>query len=348
MRLFVGLDVSLEKTAVCVISEHGRIVREAQVISEPEALLSWIGEQDGKIAAIGLEAAPLSRWLHRGLSEAGLSEAGLDVVLMETRQVKGALKAMPIKTDRRDAEGIARLLHLGWFRPVHCKSVSAQEVRAVLSARKAVQQGMIALEMSLRGLLRKFGLKVGAISRGRFEHRIRELAAGNPMLEAATEPMLRARASLRQELAVLERRVRELAQEDSVCHRLMTMPGIGAVVALTFRSAVDDPARFTSSKKEGPWVGLTPSRNQSGERDVSGGITKAGDVHLRRALCQAATVMMNRGRSTWLRTWAAQVARRRGGRRAMVALARRMSVILHRMWVDDADFRSDIAVPHAA
>lgn len=186
MKLFVGLDVSLEKTAICVISEHGKIVREAQAASEPEALTRWIKELDETIAAVGLEAGPLSQWLYRGLTE-----AGLDVVLMETRQVKGALKAMPIKTDRRDAEGIARLLHLGWFRPVHCKSVSAQEVRAVLGARKAVQQGMIALEMSLRGLLRNFGLKVGAISRGRFEARIRELATGSPMLVAATEPLLR-------------------------------------------------------------------------------------------------------------------------------------------------------------
>lgn len=160
-----------------------------------------------------------------------------------------------------------------------------------------VQQGFIALELSLRGLPRNFGLKFGIISGGRFEQRIRELAAGNPMLEAATEPMLRARASLRQELAGLERHVRHFAQDDPVCRRLMSMPGIGAVVALTFRSAVDDPARFTSSKKVGPWVGLTPSRNQSGERDVSGGITKAGDVTLRRALCQAATVMMHRGRA---------------------------------------------------
>jgi len=197
-----------------------------------------------------------------------LTEAGLDVVLMETRQVKGALKAMPIKTDRRDAEGIARLLHLGWFPPVHCKSVLAQEVRAVLNARKAVQQGFIALEMSVRGLLRNFGLKVASISCGRFEQRIRELAAGNPMLEAATEPMLRARLSLRQELAGLERHVRQLAQEDPACRRMMSMPGVGAVVAPTYRSAIDDPGRFTSSKKVGPWVGLMPSRNQSGERDV--------------------------------------------------------------------------------
>ena len=339
MKLFIGLDVSLAKTAICVVSEHGEIVREAEVASEPEPLLAWLQALDGNIAALGLEAGPLSQWLHRWLTG-----AGLDAVLMETRQVKGALKAMPIKTDRRDAEGIARLLHLGWFRPVHCKSVSAQEVRAILSARKAIQQNMIALEMSLRGLLRNFGLKVGAISRGKFEHRIRELAEGNVMLETATAPMLRARASLRQELADLEKLVRQMAQDDPVCVRLMTMPGVGAVVALTYRSAVDDPARFTSSKNVGPWVGLTPSRNQSGERDVSGGITKAGDVNLRRALCQAATVMMNRGRATWLRSWGAQVAKRRGRKRAMVALARRISVILHRMWIDGTTFRMEAAL----
>ena len=341
MKLFVGLDVSLAKTAICVISEHGKIQKEAEVASDPDALCRWIGEQHGTIAAVGLEAGPLSQWLHRCLTE-----AGLETVLMETRQVKGALKAMPIKTDRRDAEGIARLLHMGWFRPVHCKSVSAQEVRAVLSARKSIQQCMIALELSMRGLLRNFGLKVGTISRGKYEYRIRELVYGNLMLQAATWPMLRARATLRQELAGLERLVRQMAKDDPVCRRLMSMPGVGAVVALSYRSAIDDPSRFTSSKKVGPWVGMTPSRNQSGERDVSGGITKAGDVNLRRALCQAATVMIHRGRSTWLRTWAAQVARRRGTKRAMVALARRISVILHRMWVDDTDFLSDDAVSH--
>jgi transposase len=187
MELFVGLDVSLAKTAVCVLSEHGEILKETETASEPEVLSRWLSELDGRITVVGLEAGPLSQWLHRGLIE-----TGLDAVLMETRQVKGALKAMPIKTDRRDAEGIARLLHLGWFRPVHCKSVSAQETRAVLGARKAIQQNMIALEMSLRGLLRNFGLKVGAISRCRFEARIRELPDGNPMLETATTPMLRA------------------------------------------------------------------------------------------------------------------------------------------------------------
>jgi len=174
------------------------------------------------------------------------------------------------------------------------------------------------------------------------------MADGNPMPEAATGPMLRARASLQQALAGLERHVRQMAQDDPACRRLMSMPGLGAVVALTCRSAVDDPARFTSSTKVGPWAGMTPSRNRSGERDVCGSITKAGDVSLRRALCQAATVLKHDegqktarwtvfpaigGRPTWLRTWAAQVARRRGAKRAMVALARRISGILHRKGV---------------
>ncbi len=182
-HLFIGLDVSLEKTAICVVNEHGKFVTESQVASDPEALSGFADTLPGTPAIIGLDAGPLSQWLHRGLTE-----AGLDVVLMETRQVKSALKSMPIKTDRRAAEGIARLLHIGWFRPVHCKSASAQEGRALLGARKAIQQGMIALEMSLRGLLRNFRLEVGAISRGRYNTRVRELVETNAMLEAATVP----------------------------------------------------------------------------------------------------------------------------------------------------------------
>ncbi len=225
MNLFIGFDVSLEKTAICVINEHGKIVKETQVASEPEALPDFAGSLPGAIGITGLEAGPLSQWLHRGLTE-----AGLDAVLMETRQVKGALKGMPIKTDRRDAEGIARLLHVGWFRPVHCKSVPAQEVRALLRARKATQQGMISLEMSLRGLLRSFGLKVGAIPRRRYDMRVRELVAANAMLEAATTPMLKSRAALRQELASLEREVRGLAKDDPVCRLLMIMPLLGTLL----------------------------------------------------------------------------------------------------------------------
>ena len=334
MEIYIGLDVSLASTAICVLGEKGKMVTEAQVASAPESLVAFMRELPHEIAAIGLEAGPLSHWLHKGLTD-----AGFEAVLMETRQVKSALKAMPIKTDRRDAEGIARLLQMGWFRPVHCKTVSSQEMRALLTSRKSVQNALINLELSLRGVLRNFGLKLGRVSKGRWEARVRELIAGNAMLEAASEPILRARADLRRELMGLEKAVRNLAREDRVCRLLMTMPGVGHVVALTFKSAVDDPERFRRSKDVGPWAGLTPRRDQSGERDIVGRITKAGDAGLRAALYQAATVMLNRGASNWLKAWAVRLAALRGKKRATVALARRIGVVLHRMWRDGAEFR---------
>ena len=334
MEVYIGLDVSLASTAICVLGEKGKVVTEVQVASAPDSLVSFLLELPRGIAAIGLEAGPLSQWLHKGLTD-----AGFEVVLMETRQVKAALKAMPIKTDRRDAEGIARLLQMGWFRPVHCKTVSSQEMRALLTSRKSVKNAIINMELSLRGVLRNFGLKLGPVSKGRYEARVRELIAGNAMLEAAAGPILRARAALRRELAGLEKLVRKLAREDQVCRLLMTMPGIGPVVALTFKSAVDDPGRFRRSKDVGPWVGLTPGRNQSGERDIIGAITKAGDAGLRTTLYQAATVMLHRGASNWLKAWALRLAVLRGRKRATVALARRIGVVLHRMWRDGTEFR---------
>ncbi len=334
MEVYIGLDVSLASTAICVLGEKGKVVTEVQVASAPDSLVSFLLELPRGIAAIGLEAGPLSQWLHKGLTD-----AGFEVVLMETQQVKAALKAMPIKTDRRDAEGIARLLQMGWFRPVHCKTVSSQEMRALLTSHKSVKNAIINMELSLRGVLRNFGLKLGPVSKGRYEARVRELIAGNAMLEAAAGPILRARAALRRELAGLEKLVRKLAREDQVCRLLMTMPGIGPVVALTFKSAVDDPGRFRRSKDVGPWVGLTPGRNQSGERDIIGAITKAGDAGLRTTLYQAATVMLHRGASNWLKAWALRLAVLRGRKRATVALARRIGVVLHRMWRDGTEFR---------
>lgn len=343
MEMFIGLDVSLADTAACVLDGGGQLFKEAKIESEPEALISFLRNLPGSITAVGLEAGPLSQWLHRRLSE-----AGIETVLMETRQVKGALQAMPLKTDRRDAAGIARLLQMGWFRPVHCKSVSVQEMRAVLTTRKAVQKGVVDLELSIRGVLRNFGLKMGKVAKSRFELRVRDLIAGNAMLEAAAEPLLRARAGLRRELAQLEKQLRDLARSEPACRLMMTMPGVGPVVALTLRAAIDDPGRFRSSKDFGPWAGLTPRRHQSGERDVVGGITRTGDAGVRTGLFQAATVMLNRGPKTWLTAWALRVAGRRGKKRATVALARRIGVVLHRMWRDGTTFRFTRDAPMAA
>lgn len=333
MNVFIGLDVSLASTAICAVTAQGKITHAISASSEPEALVKSLKKIEGTILCVGLEAGPLSQWLHKHLKE-----ASFDVVLMETRQVKSVLKAMPIKSDQRDAEGIARLLQTGWYRPVHCKSVSSQEMRVLLTTRRSLQQAMLNLELSVRGVLRNFGLKVGKVSKGQYVARIRELAVGNPALELATTAILRARAALKEQFSEVDRQLLALAKHDPVCELLMTMPGVGPIVALTVKSAIDDPNRFKSSKDVGAWAGLIPKRNQSGEMDIVGRITKTGDAALRTALFQAATVMLSRGKANWLLAWALRVAARRGKKRATVGLARRMCVVLHNMWKHGTSF----------
>ncbi len=335
MEHYAGIDVSLEQSSVCVVDATGRIVREAKVASEPEALAAFFGHLGLPLSRIGLEAGPLSQWLH-----AGLTKAGHSVVLLETRQVKAALSAMIVKTDRKDARGIAQLLRMGWFRPVHCKSPPAQEVRALLMARKQLQAKMRDVELSLRGLLRGFGLKVGEISKGQFATRVRTLTAGHGMLEKIAEAMLRARDALQAEFARLHRAMLALARNDDVCRRLMSVPGVGALIAVTFTSAVDNPERFSRSRAVGAHFGLTPKKYQSGETDITGAVSRVGDPMVRTALYEGAHILLTRAvRFSALKRWALEVAKRRGMRRAKVALARKLAVILHRMWIDGTTFR---------
>jgi transposase len=335
MTLYVALDVSLEKTAVCAMDAEGTLIVERAVRSDAVALAELLVTLPERPERIGLEAGPLSEWLVRGLSD-----AGFEAVLMETRQVRAALSSMTVKTDRNDARGMAHLLRMGWFRPVHVKTMNAREQRVLLSARTTLVRRLRDLENSVRGLLRGFGFRFPRVLRARWAQSVREALAGNRELLAVIDPLLAAGTALRDQLAVLEKRVRDAARQDPVCHRLMTMPGVGAVVALTFRAAVDQPERFSSSKAIGPCFGLTPRRYQSGETDRTGTISRAGDPAVRVALFEAAHVLMTRV-ATWskLKAWAVAVAKRRGAKRAKVALARKIGVVLHRMWIDGTDFR---------
>jgi len=339
MEHYAGIDVSLESASVCVVEAGGRIVREAKVASEPDALIAWFGKLAVKVSRIGLEAGPLSQWLY-----AGMREAGLPVELLETRHVRDAFKAMPVKTDRNDARGIAQLMRLGWFRPVHCKSLPAQELRAVLTARKLVQGKKHDIEMSLRGILRGFGLKVGPTTTRSFEGRVRELVEGHPTLLAVADALLLARATLGEQLGKLQKRLVSLARDDTRARLLMSTPGVGVLVALTYVAAIDDPARFRSSKAVGAHFGLTPKKYQSGETDVTGRISKIGDASVRTALYEAANVILTRPvKGSSLKSWAMRLAKRAGMRKAKVALARKLAVVLHRMLADGTRFTADKA-----
>jgi transposase len=246
---------------------------------------------------------------------------------------------MPVKSDRNDARGIAQLMRLGWFRPVHCKSLAAQEVRALLTARRLVQSKLHDVEMSLRGILRGFGLKVGRTTAKRFAGRIAELVAGHATLQVVAASLLAVHAVLLREFKAFEKRVRTMAREDERTRLLMSAPGVGPIVGLTYVAAIDDPTRFKSSKGVGAYFGLTPRKHQSGEKDVTGAISKVGDASARAALYEAAHIILAMPvKGGWLKSWAAKLARRAGMRKAKVALARRLAVILHRMWIDRTRF----------
>jgi transposase len=346
MDYYAGIDVSLEQSSICVVDASGKIVREGKVASEPAASIAWFAGLGFGLTRIGLEAGPLSQWLF-----AAMREAGLTVELLETRHVRDAFKAMPVKSDRNDARGIAQLMRLGWFRPVHCKSIGAQEVRTILTARKFLQAKLRDTENHLRGILRGFGLKVGETTTKSFPGRICELVAGHTNLEAIAQAMLATHAVLVREFNGLERRVRGMAREHAKARLLMTTPSVGPIVALTYAAGIDDPARFKSSKQTGAHFGLTPKKYQSGETNISGRISKIGDASVREALYQAAHVMLTKPLKgcTRLKSWAMRIARRAGMRKAKVALARKLAVILHRMLADNKPFNPTAgAAPIAA
>src|SRR5262245_9040148 len=335
MKHFAGLDVSVNETSVCIVDETGRIVREAKVASEPEALLQVLINRRYSFKRIGLEAGPLSQWLY-----SALGEASLPVICVETRHMRAILQAQINKTDRNDARGIAQMMRAGLYRPVHVKTLRSQKLRTLLTHRKLLQSKAIAIENDLRGTLRNFGLKVGMIGAVKFEERIRELVENLPDLAVLVEPLLIVRRVVREQLGILQRRVLAVVRDAEVCRRLMTIPGGGPVVALTYRATVDVPARFRNSKAVGAVFGLTPAKYKSGETDRTGAISRCGDEMMRMMLYEAAQSMLVRSTKwSWLRAWAMKIARHRGMKKAIVALARRLAVIMHRIWVDGTEFR---------
>jgi transposase len=335
MSLFAGLDISVKTTAICVLDANGRVLLETMVDSAPEAIAGRLHEFGQPFERIGLEAGPLSQWIY-----AGLVDVGLAAICVETRHMHAALSARINKTDRNDARGIAQMMRVGLFKAVHVKTPASQHRRLLLTSRKLLQRKIYDIENDLRGSLRNFGLKVGVVGKIKFEDRIRELVADHSFVAAIVAPLLEARAALRAQFAKLHRMLLDLVQVDPVCRRLMSAPGVGPIVALTFRTCVDNPARFSRSKCVGAHYGLTPRIYQSGEISRTGRISRSGDVMLRSSLYEAALVVLT-GPGRWnpLKAWGIAVARRRGMQKAMVAVARKLAVILHRMWRDDTDFR---------
>ena len=337
MKYFTGIDVSLRSVSICVVDEAGVVQYENKVAAEVEVIVAALRRYSTEIRQVGLESGTLTQYLTYGLQK-----AGFEVICLEARQTAATLAAMRNKTDRNDARGLAQILRTGWYRTVHVKSLASHQVRALLTSRKAILAKCVDLENELRGLLKIFGVRLAShVAHGRFDETVRAAVSATPELGMSLLPLLDARTGLYKSYLKLDNAVKGVVRHDPVCRRLMTAPGVGPVTSLTFKAGVDDVNRFRSSRTVAAHFGLTPRRYQSGETDNPGRISKAGDRDVRMALYTAAHALMTRS-DAWSTLEAAglRLAKVRGHRRAVVAVARKLAVILHRMWVDGTDFRA--------
>lgn len=338
MNYYAGLDVSLRSCALCIVDNNGKVHFEKELPCEVMDIADCLAKFPNAIERVGFEAGAMSQHLFFGLQE-----EGFDVVCMEARQVSAALSAMRNKTDKTDAKGIAQILRTGWFSPVHMKSREAHGVRALLSTRKALLKKTMDLANEVRGLLKIFGVRLPrTVKHGSFDALVRPMIEMDEILAHAVIPLLDARIVLFQHYLELDRRVKRAASQDALCMRMMTVPGVGPIAALTFKAAVDDPTRFKRSRTVAAHFGLTPRRFQSGEHDNPGRISKAGDRDVRATLYAAANAMLMRTMAgSQIKTWGMRLMRTKGRRRAVVAVARKLAVLLHRMWIDGSEFRQE-------
>ena len=334
MELYVGMDVSLKETSICVVDGSGEVVFEGTVTSEPVAIAEVIRSKAAGALRIGLETGPTSTWLWHELRA-----LGLPVICIDARHAKAALSMQINKSDRNDAVGLARIMQCGWYKEVQVKSVSCHEIRAVLNSRAQLVKIKRDLENQIRGLLKNLGLVIGKAGGNVFRRRAEELIGGQGLLGEAVRPLLEVREKVSREIAALHQKLLDLARNDADSRRSMTVPGIGPITALAFRSAIDDPSRFRRSRSVGAYIGLTPRRHASGEVDWSGRISKCGDRMLRTYLFEAAGVLLTRV-AHWckLKVWGHRLWKRIGFKKAKIAVARKLAVILHRMWRDQTDF----------
>lgn len=334
-HLYVGLDVSLAETSIAVVDESGKPLWRGKVDTTPEAIAEALGLHAPHAERIGLEAGQLSSWLYQSLKA-----LELPVICVDARHAKAALSLRLNKTDRNDALGLAEIMRVGWYREVVVKGQVAQSLRALLVARAQLVSQVTTLKNCVRGLLKVYGIVLRKKLRASFVAGVREAVAGHATLEPVLDPMLCTLSATMEQLLAYDRAVHRHARDDETIRHLMTAPGVGPIVAMAYVTAVDTPARFARSSSVGVYLGMTPRRYQSGEVDKGGRISRCGDGLTRGLLYEAAKVLLTRlAKPSDLQAWGRKLARRIGAKKATVAVARKLAVILHRMWTTGEPFR---------
>jgi transposase len=334
-EVYAALDVSDKTTHVCVIDGEGMIAWRGVCASDPRALATMLKKRCPAVIRVVLETGPLSAFLYHGLIE-----RGVPAICVCARHAKGVLSTRVNKSDPYDAEGLAQLARTGWFKAVRIKQEATHIDRAHLKVREQLVKSRRAMANQLRGLLKLFGLRMGKVTTpGKRSERLEALFAQKPELKAVMQPLIDSIEALETQIKHSAKLLDASAAADPVASRLMSVPGVGPITALTFKSSIEDPARFASGQDAGAYAGLVPRRNQSGERDFKGRISKAGDPMLRSALYEAANNLLSRvKRPCALQTWGKRLAETKGPKRARIAVARKLAVLLHRLWLSETEF----------
>src|ERR1700758_4139155 len=334
MEYFAGLDVSMEETRICILDRDGKVVHEVKVPSTPSDIEAALARAPA-CRRVVFETGRMAPMLHHGLTE-----RGVPVVCIESRQASQALKSLAThKTDRNDARGLAHLARTGFFKPVHVKSLSAHALRSLIIARKKLVGQRVTLENQIRGLAVVFGVRLPRALTAAFIDQALKASEGVAGLSAAMRGLIGARTAVMSAVAAIDADMRRMTSASEACRRLMTIPGVGQLTALAFVAAIDDPSRIRRSRDVGAYLGLVPKRYQSGEVDYIGGISKCGDRRMRTLLYEAANVMLTRYKGPLkLKDWALAIAKRSTLRKARIALARRLAIIMHAMLRNGTEF----------
>lgn len=338
MGVYVGLDVSLKRTEVCVVDDEGKMLWRGVADTHPEMIAVKLDRWREEIVRVGLETGSATPWLARGLRA-----LGLPVVVMDARRAADALKARPVKTDRADARALAEMLQTGWYTEVFVKSEESHRTKALLLSRDQLVKMKRQIYGQIRGVLRPFGIRLPPrAGTARFDAAARAAVREDDILYACIHSLLEALGSVEAQIAALDKRVRALVQRSKACWHLTSVPGVGPITALAFAAAVENPDRFRRARDVGAYLGLTPRRYQSGERDVTGGISRQGDAMARHYLYEAANCLLTTwgGRSP-LKSWGLGLAKRIGAKKARVAVARKLACLLLRLWKADDHYQEN-------
>jgi transposase len=331
---YVALDVSLKEVSVCILDEKGGVVFEGKSPADPSAVADVIRSNAPDVVRVGLETGATTPWLYHALTA-----AGLPVICMDARHANAALSMRPRKSDRSDARGLADILRMGWYREVRAKSIPAHERRALLATRHHLVTMRTELDAQLRGLLKTFGFVLGPGNTDVLVRKAEALSQGLPVVKTLVAKLAEVRRHVVTQVVELDREIRRLVRGDETIKRFMTVPGVGPITAIAFLSTIDDPRRFLHARDVGPYLGLTPTRYQSGKTDRQGRISKCGDGFTRSCLYEAANVLMTKvQRFSPLKAWGMRLSKRIGGKKARIAVARKIAVILQCIWTDGTEF----------